>query len=384
MRRIQKFDIPGPVIKACFYTLLSVLSSAMAGENSPITVSSSVDSARIHIGDLIHYSITVIHDDSVNVIMPGFAANLGGFEIRKYDIRDPEKKDGKTVLKASYTISTFFTGDFEIPPFAVRYTLGKDSTQHTIITDKIQIAVESMVSGEEDIRDVKPPLEIRRDWWYTLRWVVAGLGALILILTAVLLYRRWKSGKSLLPIREVPPRPAHETAIDALDQLIASELAARTSRWIHEVTGDTNLQQTESWKNEQGLEIKTFYSELSEILRQYINGRYFVVALEMTTSEVLDGLTEQKLDDEVFGLFKSFLEDCDLVKFARFVPQEELHQAIIKKAYNLVDLTKLIYVEPQSGPEGTGDDEEQSQLSSNADSAGITDKVIAENHEVQG
>lgn len=289
-----------------------------AQEDVPISVSSQVDKARITIGDLIHYSVMVTHDDTVKVEMPGFAANLGGFEIRDYKVQDPRKQNGKIVTEAAYTISTFFTGAFEIPPLTIYYTMGSDTVRHALTTEKIDIQVESLKASEAgDIRDVKPPVEIPRDWWYTLRWYILGLVAALLILTGILLYRRHKTGQSLLPVRQAPPRPAHEIALEALDQLTASDLLAKG-------------------------EVKQFYIELSEIIREYINGRYFVVALEMTTTEVLEGLSQQNFESDVYDLFRSFLWNCDMVKFAKYQPSEKEHQSAVQMAYDIVENTKLI------------------------------------------
>lgn len=332
-----------------------VAAGLLAQDDVPISVSSRVDKARITIGDLIHYSVTVTHDDSVKVDMPGFAANLGGFEIRDYKVQDPRKVNGKIVTEADYTISTFFTGAFEIPPLTIHYTMGADTVQHTLTTEKIGIQVESLKASEAgDIRDVKPPVEIPRNWWYTLRWYILGLGAILLILAGLLIYRRHKAGKSLLPVRQTPPRPAHEIALEALDRLTASDLLT------------------------QG-EIKQFYIELSEIIREYINGRYFVVALEMTTTEVLDGLSTQNLETEVYDLFRSFLWNCDMVKFAKYRPSEKEHQSAVQMVYDIVEKTRLFPIESESVPQ----DDLVSQLSETDENTDVLpDGVSVKNVEV--
>jgi len=301
--------------------------------NTPISVSSRVDKARILIGDLIRYSVTVTYDDSVHVEMPGFAANLGGFEIRDYDLKESRKADDKMVSEVSYIISTFLTGEFEIPPLFIHYTIGDDTTQHALMTESIKIVVESMKASEAgDIRDVKAPLEIPRNWWFVLRWPLLGLSLVLLLITGFILYRRHRAGKSLLPVREVPPRPAHEVALEALDRLTGSDLYASGK-------------------------IKQFYIELSEIIREYINGRYFVVALEMTTTEVLAGLRRQDLDEEVFNLFRTFLNACDLVKFAKSIPSAPVHEETVQTAYQIIEKTKIVTIETDSALEpAEGDD----------------------------
>ena len=314
------------------FTLFFLISGGIlqSQDDASVMLSSGVDKNRIHLGDLIQYTIQVVHDDSVQVEMPGFAANLGQFEIRNYSLAEPGKAGGKIISEASYTITTFFTGEFEIPPVAVSYTLGSDSTKQILMTEPIKINVESMLASEAgDIRDVKDPVEIPRDWWQRLRWPVLGLLALLLVMAVIFIIRRYRAGKSILPVRETPARPAHEVAIEALDRLTASDLISRG-------------------------QIKEFYIEISEIIRQYINDRYFVVALEMTTTEVLCGLMTRGLGEEIEGHFRTFLNRCDLVKFAKFIPSENQHQEIVKLAYQIIDETAVI---PET--EKTGSEEDQ-------------------------
>jgi len=301
-----------------FIGLVAVFSWA---EEGVISVSSKVDKSRITIGDLIKYTVTVTHNRDVKVKMPGLGANLGGFEIGDYHVHEPKKKGDKIISTVDYTISTFFTGEFEIPPLTVSYTVPGDSIPKTLTTEKIKIIVESMKPSKEgDIRDIKPPLEIPRNWWYLIRWFVLGIILVALGVFGFIIYRRKKEGKTFLPTRPEPIRPPHELAYEALDKLQNSDLLAKG-------------------------EIKRFYIEISEIIRQYIEGRYFIVAMEMTTTDVLRKLSEAGVNGEDFQLFKNFFDKCDLVKFAKHIPSQDENDEIIKFAYAIVDRTKVLIEE---------------------------------------
>jgi hypothetical protein len=290
-------------------------------QDAPITLSSSVDKSRIHIGDLITYTITVSHDPDIEVQMPGLGENLGGFEIRDYTVHDPKKEKGRVLSQWDYIISTFLTGEFEIPPIGLQYTMPGDTIPRALATEKIKIVVESVKPSEAgDIRDIKPPVEIPRKLWHTLRWVVLGVGLALSAILVYYLYKRKKAGKSLLPVREIPLRPPHEIAYEALDLLHDSDLL------------------------ENG-QIKQFYIEISEIIRRYIEGRYFIIAFEMTTAEVLENLSAEVVPDDEYNRFQRFLDQCDLVKFAKVIPSDEDHELIMKMAYEIVDCTKVIVEE---------------------------------------
>ena len=73
---------------------LLISAGALFAQSSGVQVSSGVDKARITIGDLIVYSVRMSHPANVEVDMPGPGANLGGFEIRDYSVKDPNEGNG--------------------------------------------------------------------------------------------------------------------------------------------------------------------------------------------------------------------------------------------------------------------------------------------------
>lgn len=297
------------------------------GEEVPISVTSQVDKSRITIGDLIHYVVTVTYKKDVTVKSPGTGANLGGFEIRDYTVSEPQEKKGWITQQYKYTISTFFTGEFEIAPLTIQYRLPGDTTFQSLSTSPIQIVVESVKpSMAGDIRDIKPPVDIPKNWWLFFLQIGIGLALCGAVIGGVFLYRRWKAGRGLLPVREAPLKPPHEIALEALDRLKNSDLLQKG-------------------------EIKLFFIELSEIIRRYIGDRYFVVAMEMTTTEVLEKLSQMGLSEEIFQFFEEFFRRCDLVKFAKYVPSQDEIRETTDMAYTLIHKTKIVIEMPEEAPQ---------------------------------
>lgn len=304
-----------------FALAIVVVGVAFSSAEAAITVESKVDRATILIGDRIIYSVTVQRSADVVVEMPSLGANLGMFEIRDYEVKEPVKKGNLITEQTQYVISTFETGDFEIPPLTIRYRTAADTTKRELRTEPIKITVKSLNPDQAgDIRDIKPPLEIPRDWGRVVRQVGWGLLGVLLIVGGILVYLRYRKGKGLLPRREKPPRLAHEVALEQLDALVRSGLL-------------------ESGK------VKQFYSELSEIIRRYIEGRFFVAALEMTTRQLLEGLEEAALGLQERELLKELLELSDLVKFAKYLPAGEEHERAVQGAYDFVHRTKFVVSE---------------------------------------
>ncbi|MCG8470053.1 MAG: hypothetical protein MJB57_17900, partial [Gemmatimonadetes bacterium] len=114
-----------------------------------------------------------------------------------------------------------------------------------------------------------------------------------------------------------PPRPAHEIALEALERLEASPLLER---------GD----------------IKRYHIEVSQIVRAYLEGRYRIWALEMVTPDVVAGLRDVGIEASTRDGFQSFLEACDLVKFAKRRPSERDCRTLLETARELVHATKFV------------------------------------------
>lgn len=289
------------------------------GQDNSISVDSKVDKSRITIGDLVTYSVIVTRSPDVQVKMPELGSNLGAFEIRDYQVHEPKTENGQVVERVEYTISTFDVGEFEIPPLTFSYTIPDDSTRHQIKTKKIQIVVESLKPSEAgDIRDIKKPLSLPRDYRKWILWGSIAFAFLILVVVSIYIWRRKKAGKGLLPEKVEPPKPAHEIAFNELAALKSSDLLAEGR-------------------------VKEYYIQISEIMRRYVEGRYFIVALELTTYELVENLRQAHVESENVALIQEFLELCDLVKFAKYTPNDEQNEAIYDKALEIVERTKLVY-----------------------------------------
>ncbi|NLP10532.1 protein BatD [bacterium] len=305
-------------------TLLTMIFGAAAAlGQGQVSIESKVDRAKINIGDVITYSVIITHDADVHLEQPSPGKNLGQFEIRGYQVVPPRPVGRQIVSRTDYQISTFDVGEFDIPSLRVYYRTGQDTTLHHLRTEVITITVASLNPNEKgDIRDIKPPMTPPRD----LKRIVLAVCAVVILLSLFGLgwwyYRRRKQGQPLLPVREKPRRPAHEIALEALAELEASDWLAVER-------------------------IKDYYVAVSEIIRRYVSDRYFIDAMEMTTSQLMSRLQEHHLDQEPQTLLQSLLELSDLVKFAKYIPAPEVQQQTVPQARAFVHATKLVLEEPE-------------------------------------
>lgn len=100
----------------------------------------------------------------------------------------------------------------------------------------------------------------------------------------------------------------------------------------------SKLREKELWQKG---DIKKYQSELTYIIREYLEGRYDIAALESTTDEIIKSLMrEMSNSDDVISL-RRILQVADLVKFAKAKPEENIHEAFMNEAVSFVDRTKI-------------------------------------------
>ncbi|MCX5693235.1 MAG: BatD family protein [Candidatus Omnitrophica bacterium] len=277
----------------------------------PVNLKVKVDRDKITIGDRIKYEAVMEYDNGVEIEPYAAGKNLGEFEIKDYKIEAPRKiKSGKLVSKAIYTITTFTTGEFTIPGLKIKYK-NFDKQEKEILSDEIKIKVESVKPGPNDMDDIRPlkdPAEIKD-------WFLMGLSVIFILFAAaiaVFIYFRKKKEKEEKPA--LPPRPAEEIAKDALKALKEMKLI------------------------EKGL-IKEYYIRLSDIIRTYIEDRYSIFAMDRTTWELFQEMKSKRIERLHVDRINDFLEDCDMVKFAKYMPSHKEIEEVYKRAEEIVDIT---------------------------------------------
>lgn len=281
-------------MKRCSLIFLMMLAlTAMISAQERISVESNVDRQSVTIGDIIKYSVKISADTSLIVDSLVVGTNLGMFEVKDYTPRTTEISDGMKVSIESFSITTFTTGDYQIPPITIKYSTATGELK-SVTTDAIAIKVNSLLTGEEgeDIKPLRGPKEFENRIPI---WMIAAAIAIVVgILVFWYLYRR--AGKPIdLGKEPVDDRLPWEIALAELDSLRASDLVAKG-------------------------EYKEYYLRLSEIFRAYLERRYGISALERTTHEIITEFRGLALDKQEEEVIHRFLDECDLVKFAKYDP----------------------------------------------------------------
>ena len=298
-----------PLASATMLLAAVSIAAPLAAQSS---IRTEVDTTRMTVGDRIVLTISVDHPTDATVQWPD-SVSAGPFEVVEARATPARSGDGRAVSSLALTLTAFELGELEIPSLEVA-VVGPGDAVEALQTDRFGIEVVSVgVDEGGDIREIRGPFAIPAG---PLRILLTLLLILVPALLVYLLYRRRRRGAEpeAMGVRGPPPRPAHELALEALSALEASGMLERG-------------------------EVKEFHIEVSDILRVYVERRFRVDALEMTTREVLDGLEGVGVDDELRDALRRFLEHCDLVKFAKVRPAERASRETLALGRWIVERT---------------------------------------------
>jgi hypothetical protein len=288
---------------------------APAGE-APITVSARTDKLEARVGDVVTLIITAVGPLATPVNLPR-SLELSPFaeldeQNRKLEERD--LGDGKMRREFRVFVAAYEPGELTLPAIEVTY-IGKSGEVLSTQTQPIEIKIASLIANEPEptLKDNAPPVPVLQQdlllVYIAAGLAAAGLGAVVTLLVR----RRLRARASWRP--EPPPRPAHELALERLDRLGAGGFAE---------DGDH----------------RPFYFSVSEVIRDYLGGRFGFDSLEMTTEELVEELRRRAPRELVLGEVEGWLTSCDLVKFAKISPSATEARGALETAIRIVESTR--------------------------------------------
>src|SRR5690606_20778603 len=258
-------------MKQCFkfvvVVIIGFLCSTTKGTAQQVKAEAKLDSTSIRLGDqtMLHIRVRFPSSDSLSFpeIPDMLSEDIQLVHKSKIDtVFDTDDFRIKT-LSQDLTITSFEAGAHVIPAF--NFHTKTDSVQ----TDSIYLDVLSVqVDTSKSIYDIKQPLGVAYSWidWLRDHWTWAVLTlVLILLIIGFFYFRKKIPQKQAKPEAPKPEIPAHQIALERLRELKEKKL----------------------WQQEQ---VKQYHIELSDIVREYLEKRYHVQALEQTSGEIFASL----------------------------------------------------------------------------------------------
>ncbi|MDY6412255.1 MAG: cell wall anchor protein [Bacteroidales bacterium] len=316
-------------IQALIMAMMLLALPAVAGNT---TISAKLDSTHVLMGKTIGLHISVVQDREVNGLMLNLVADTLN---AKVEIADKGKADttaldnNRLQINRDITLQAFDPGTYQLP--AILYVVGGDTLRSK---ETLTLTVDSIkVDPQGKIKDFKPVAEapfklldwvpdfISDYWW-------AWLAGLLLLAFGLYAYFKWYK-KGINPLKPVKKRlPPYEEAMQAL----------------------SNLKSRNLWQNGQE---KEYYTTLTDILRVYIDRRFGINAVEMTSTQIMDKIRQNEDAHIAKEQLNNVLEIADFVKFANMHTLADDNEIAFQRAVNFVEQTKPL---PQPNEEDGKED----------------------------
>jgi len=279
-------------------------------------VTTSVNTAKNKIG--AEFKLTLKTDvDTLSKVKFPEAKNFGALEVIQSYKTDTVKNGGRYQLIKSYGLTQFDSGKYVIPRIPVLIN-GKPAFSDSIKVEVNNVKVDTLKQKMYDIKDIAQAESPMGTWWIYI------LALLSIAAAGFFIYKYIRKKQSEPKVEEVVFKSPIEKATTLLQQLERKEL----------------------WQKG---EIKHYYSELTDIARNYIEEEIKIPAMESTTSELIEGLRmaakqkKLKLSSETVENLETVLKQADLVKFAKVKPLDyEIEEDKKRISNSIVTIHKSI------------------------------------------
>ena len=297
--------------------------SITIAKSQDVRVDAVLDSSKIRIGEQVKLNIYLNYNanqKAFKIEWPQIGDTLTGkvevISVSGIDTMIPDKNNPSNILQhQQLIISAYDSGYFAIPGF--KFLLNND-TNNVLYTQTLLLEVHTVPtdSSYTKVKDIKPIFDEKFNWKWYINYIYWGVGLLLFILAIVLItiYLNNKNKNKVIE-PEKPKIPPHITALASLEK----------------------IKETQDWKEGK---TKEYYSSISETIRQYIEERFNVNALESTTDEIMMAFRAQVVDGVSKEKLQQLLQLSDLVKFAKMTPIEVEHNITLQNAFDFVNGTK--------------------------------------------
>ena len=317
-------------IKSFLFVLFFILVGLSTSAN--VKFKATLDSASLLMGNQTIIHVEIQQDATQNgkiINEPEKTSDITeltkGIEFIRIVRNDTTIIDGnKKQINRDYLIQSFDSGAYLIPPF--KYVIGVDTFSTNELSLKVfPVKLDSAERATQQLINFAPIEEVNTKWhdsipdWVIDYWKI-WLIVIVVILSLITIYILYRKNKKISHAKVVIP--PYELAMQKLLRLKSQRLCANG----HE---------------------KEYYTLLIDILREYLDGRFGINAIEMTTTQILKALDSNIEVADKKDRLKEVLDIADFVKFAKVLPTSEENVKAFNDVESFVELTKPIQVELQ-------------------------------------
>jgi len=266
------------------------------------TVHSQLDKESAFIGDIIKWTIEIKNQGEKQFNFPLTFEKNEIISIKTHNLKYDDADNN--VIGIEFELTVWDTGKFVISNYSIEI-MKDDIVDYKFKLDPVEFEIASILkTGEEvDFKDIKGPVPVKRI--FPFKQAIYCLMLLLLAIAIILLWRK-----------RVKPR------YDKINYDILESPADRACKRLMEL--------------DSSILTKEYYSILSHVLREYLETKYFIRTLEMTTEEIESATEIFKFDKKYLEQVIRFLKESDKVKYAREIPNQKKMARDKEKVQNIV------------------------------------------------
>ncbi|MUH35752.1 hypothetical protein D9O36_07865 [Zobellia amurskyensis] len=308
------------LLKRCVLLCVLFIGFSAFSQTKPKVIT-AVDTTSIKIGEQIKFTVTVEADTTAQVIFPE-GQTFSPLETVEAFATDTTRQNDRMILQKIYALTQFDSGSYKVPAQRIEINGQGFLTDSTQVINVANVAVDTLA---QKMYDIKPLMEVEKSNSHLWKIILSVL--LVLLLIGALVYWFFFRKKPLTEEEKVALLPPYDRALLELKNLEKSKYLIQD-------------------------EYKAYYSELTDIVRSYLEEDVHVSALESTTDELITKLEmlrdagELKIDDDTLQQFKRILQTADLVKFAKSKPDTSVAEQDRKSIEQIVHKTHDALPEP--------------------------------------
>ncbi|MCB2221188.1 MAG: hypothetical protein KQI35_12390 [Bacteroidetes bacterium] len=277
-----------------------------------------LDTNTILVGDQTELELRFSCPSNFEVNWPVFADTLiREIEIIKKTAKEtvPSEDKTQTLYLQRLTITSFDSGYYAIPPISFQYRKPGDSSWYRTETEPVLLGVNTVpVNLQGEIKDIKPPEHAPFTFREALPYILILLGAGLVTFLVIWYLRKRKKAEPIFRMASKPQLPPHQIALDALQTLRLKKL----------------------WQNGN---IKEYHTELTDIIRDYLQSKFRMQAHEYTSEEIMEAVQQTAVNAQAQEKLRQTLSLADMVKFAKMQPLPLEHDTSLNNAVDFVKET---------------------------------------------
>lgn len=289
----------------------------------------SLDTSSIRIGERVQLRLNVTLPKSAVIYWPGIADTLTkAVEVAlksKVDTAGTSRKDFVNYNQI-LVITSFDTGFHYIPPFVIQYSYSGDTKNYQLLSEGVYLKVRVVeVDTTRAIRDIKGPIQAPLTFAELAPYL--GGAAILGLIIGLMWYYFWRKriNKPLFPVMTRVPGPPWESALQSLRE----------------------LEEKKVWQEGK---IKEYYSELTDIIRQYLHQQHGIEAMEMVTPEILSAYDTAGIKPDSRQILTNILVQADYAKFAKAVPLRKENELSMSLSKQFIEETKPVAAVAETKP----------------------------------